>query len=455
MELGFETIGNATLICHDEKPVLVTDPWLQGSAYYGSWALSHEIPKAQFQAALQSEFVWLSHGHPDHMNPDSMPLFRKHKILLPDHVGGRIKNSLLAKGYDVVVLQDRKWYTLSDRIRILTIADPLQDAILLVDIGGKLIVNINDASLGAWRKFVRRCTRQYHDSFLLALCCFGDADMINCYTEDGKFIEPVFGLSEALGTQAANACAGLGTNHFIPFSSMHRYQREDSVWTNRFGLKLSDFETGFESTTAKLLPAYIQYDCRDAKHRKINPSETPVQPIPPSLFGDNWSDELDSDDVTTATTYFRTVEHLGESLDFINLRVGGKDHPISLSGKHVGRGLTFEAPRNSLMSAIRFQVFDDMLIGNFMKTTFHGKWDQYQMDPHFAPYLTKYADNGLAKKKAEVTAYLKEYEKRSLDNVIYSYEEKSRAFAAEHFNRDSALYKAGKKLYHGFRKITG
>ena len=28
MELGFETIGNATLICYDRTPVLVTDPWI-------------------------------------------------------------------------------------------------------------------------------------------------------------------------------------------------------------------------------------------------------------------------------------------------------------------------------------------------------------------------------------------------------------------------------------------
>ena len=26
MELGFETIGNATLICYDRTPILVTDP---------------------------------------------------------------------------------------------------------------------------------------------------------------------------------------------------------------------------------------------------------------------------------------------------------------------------------------------------------------------------------------------------------------------------------------------
>src|SRR5687767_5697306 len=52
MDIGFETIGNATLICHDQKPMLVTDPWFVGPAYFGSWTLSHEIPEQQRQAIL-------------------------------------------------------------------------------------------------------------------------------------------------------------------------------------------------------------------------------------------------------------------------------------------------------------------------------------------------------------------------------------------------------------------
>ena len=47
MDIGFETIGNATVICYDRKPVLITDPWLEGNPYFGSWALAYEIPEEQ------------------------------------------------------------------------------------------------------------------------------------------------------------------------------------------------------------------------------------------------------------------------------------------------------------------------------------------------------------------------------------------------------------------------
>ena len=45
--IGLSTIGNATIIAYDEKPILSTDPWIgdEDPAYFGSWVLSHEIPK--------------------------------------------------------------------------------------------------------------------------------------------------------------------------------------------------------------------------------------------------------------------------------------------------------------------------------------------------------------------------------------------------------------------------
>ena len=37
--VGFETIGNATLIAYDNKPILATDPWLSGHAFFGSFGI--------------------------------------------------------------------------------------------------------------------------------------------------------------------------------------------------------------------------------------------------------------------------------------------------------------------------------------------------------------------------------------------------------------------------------
>src|SRR5215470_16179733 len=104
MDIGFDTVGNATIIVHDREPVLITDPWLDGPAYFGSWNRSHEIPEEQLDACRRARFVWISHGHPDHMCAETLATLRGRKILVPDHVGGRIGHGLREEGHDVQVM---------------------------------------------------------------------------------------------------------------------------------------------------------------------------------------------------------------------------------------------------------------------------------------------------------------------------------------------------------------
>ena len=145
MDLGFETTGNATLVVHDGGPLLVTDPWLVGAAYFGSWALSHRIPDEVMQHILACRYVWISHGLPDHLSFESLELLRGKPILLPDHRGGRIAAGLRQAGHEVRVLPDGEWVALSARTSVCCVGDICQDAVLMVDVGGSLIVDSNDA----------------------------------------------------------------------------------------------------------------------------------------------------------------------------------------------------------------------------------------------------------------------------------------------------------------------
>ena len=95
--IGFETIGNATITIFDDVPVLTTDPWVYGNPYFGSWGHKYEIQKEQLENIKKSKFVWLSHGHPDHIDPDSFDLFKDKTILVADHYGDRIFNDLSIK----------------------------------------------------------------------------------------------------------------------------------------------------------------------------------------------------------------------------------------------------------------------------------------------------------------------------------------------------------------------
>ena len=85
--MKFETIGNATIICYEkDEPILATDPWIVGSAYFGSWKLSHQIPPTQMESIKKAKYLWLSHEHPDHINTESLRGLKNKTVLLPDHV---------------------------------------------------------------------------------------------------------------------------------------------------------------------------------------------------------------------------------------------------------------------------------------------------------------------------------------------------------------------------------
>ncbi len=453
VDLGFETIGNATVVVHDREPVLATDPWVQGSAYFGSWGLSYPVPEAQADAVRAAGAVWFSHGHPDHLNPASLPLFRDTRILLPDHVGGRIASDLTRDGYRVEVLPDSTWVPISERVRILCIADEGQDAVLLIDVGGELVVNLNDAQDRGWGLLVKRAIRAFPRSFLLRLSGYGDADMINFVDDDGTRVPSLAQLRREggfeVGADVARMTETFGATHFVPFSSFHRYQRTDSAWANEWTTPVADYERGFRSNRVTLLPAFVRYDCTSGSWEAIDPAPAPDVAYTPGEFGDDWVEMLERDDVDALRRYFTAVPRLARNLDRVVFRVGGEEHDIELGGRETGRAVTFAVPRASLMRAVEWEIFDDLLIGNYVQTTLHGPWPSSGLYPGFTPWVTKYADNGRARTDAELRAYFAEYRRR-LGLVTWlraSVERRAKDAVRARVSADSPVYQRARRAY--------
>lgn len=415
MDLGFETLGNATMIAYDAGPRLVTDPWIDGSAYFGSWTLSHEISAEQREAMASAPFVWVSHGHPDHLSGDSLAAFKGRQILVPDHVGGRISEALRASGHNVTVLADRSWVRLSDRLQVFCMTDPSQDAILLVALGDTLIANTNDTANSGWVPAVRRQVKKYPRSFLLAASGYGDIRGINYLDEQGARVKSETIMRKEAGYQVgadnARFADRLAVSHFVPFSSMHSYQRADSMWASEYTTSLDDYGAGYASARSTCLPPYVRYDCWTGGWEELHPAPRAPVVASPADFGDDWSEQLTSEERLEVQAYFRSVEQLSKIIDFLRVRVGGVETMVDFRSRGFKTGLTFDVPRASLLTAVRFEVFEDLIIGNFMKTTLHGEQALSDVNA-LAGYVGKYADNGRAKTSQELEAYFAEYRRR-------------------------------------------
>ena len=455
--LGFESIGNATITCFDGKPLLVTDPWINGDAYFGSWGLSYDIPPEQMEHIRQCEYVWFSHGHPDHMNGDSLPAFSGKKILLPDFVGGRIKKDLTEQGYNVTTLPDGVWYRLSENVEVMCFTDYYQDSILLIRIGDALVIDLNDAVERGWERKVKKIAAgfaaQGKDVYLLRLSGYGDADMINCWDENDRFIEPWAAQKFPVGKSLIPSAKNYSVRYVIPSSSFHCYRRSDSIWAEKYTTPYDSYGEGFDVPGCELLPGFVRVDVRNKKIDRIACQESDRTPRDPKAYGDDWSETLDAEDKRALTSYFTSKQRLADLLGFVTLRVGKQDYTIDLGdrSKRTKAGITFEVPRGSLMTCVKYEIFDDLLIGNFMKTTLHGVDSLY---PWFTPAVAKYADNGRAKTKAELRSYFVEYLRRDPKGFLMHHLEAN----ADHVFRrlvpsDSKVFSATKKLYYTLKGI--
>jgi len=402
--IGFETIGNATTTVFDDRPLITTDPWIEGKPYFGSWSHAYNIPNEQKENIINSKFIWLSHGHPDHIDPDSLVLFKNNTILIPDHYGDRILNEL-SKKHNCIKIKSNEWMDISKNIRIKSFSDWNQDASLLIEINKKdIIFNLNDGSALGWSKEIKKIISNYKNKFLMKLISWGDADMINIYNHHNEFMLPLAAEKKPCGESYNYYMSKWGCNYAVPSSCFHQYSRTDSISMNKFITPLEEHYNKFDNKIGQILPAFIRWDSSKSDFVKINPEKNTIKPSETTKFGDNWSDELNDSDKIILKDYFLKFDHLKKKFGFINFRIGNKDFTIKLSDRK--EGIEFSTPRNSLIFSIDNNIFDDILIGNFMKTKLINVPSLY---PDFTPYVSKYGDNGMSRSDEELKKYFEYY----------------------------------------------
>ena len=410
--IGAQTIGNATVIAYDKVPILSTDPWLGSDhyAYFGSWYLPYEIPENIHNDILSSKYIFFSHGHPDHLNPDSIHKFKNNTIVLGDHVGRRMYDDLKSRGYKVIILKERVWTELSKNVSVMSVSTKIQDTILIIKVKDDVFINLNDAGPMSHR-FIKKVVKGYKRKFLLSISGWGDADMINFYDKENNFIEPLAAKKHPVGDYLSLIAKLFDANYVIPFSSFHEYQREDSVWANKYVTPMQEYKNGIHKDITFVDPfAFINSE-KDGDIKSLPLKKRGLTVKKAGDFKDNWSDLLETEDKIIIKEYFDKFEELQDKVGFINFVVGKQDFNLKMKGP-IERGITFELPRNSLVEACKYSIFDDLLIGNFMKTQLHNLRSLYDPVINFNNIVPKYGDNGLAYTKEDLIRYEKEYAKR-------------------------------------------
>lgn len=413
MSNGFETVGNATLqVFEDGRPVLATDPWLVGTCYFGSWGLERPLTEREIENVRNSDYIWISHGHPDHLHPESLKLLpRGKKILLPDHYHSEIRDFLAGEGFAVEVLPYRQWRRLTPSVSVLCLDNENQDAILVLRVVDALIVNLNDSPLCGDGPFLRRLIRGHPNgkTYLTALCAAGSADMLSFVDAAGRSLAGAPGARKPAAVwQVARVAASLGVRHYCFSSAQHLYVRPDTAWINDYALTWEDLRSFWSRPEVALLPPFVQVDLETGA---ATPKPDPDLPLASSP-ADDMSARLTPSEWGEVERFLARFELLRGRVDFVEFTVGGETRRFRLGGGREGaraRGVAFEAPRGPLLETVKYGYFDDLLIGNVMTT----RLQNMALYPHFTPVVAKLGGNAKVFTKAELRRFNLRYFRRN------------------------------------------
>jgi hypothetical protein len=230
------------------------------------------------------------------------------------------------------------------------------------------------------------------------------------------------------------------------------------VWANPYRVGWTDVCAHWNQPQIRLIEPFVVVDLADGGVRRKHPGQEsdPTQ-IEYDYYGDDWDEPLPDGDWKQLCAFFDAIELLPRHIDYVDFTVGGETGRIWTNVAAVGRpseklrGIGFEAPRRSLMKAIQHGYFDDMLIGNFMRTQLHN----VGLYPHFTPIVAKLRGSAGVKTVAERRAFAWRYFKRNPLGYITWHGEQLAQAAVERLRRVAGYLGIKKPLKTIYRRMLG
>jgi len=147
--MKIQWINHASFIVHHGGISLITDPWLEGSAFNNGWSLLSPT-QFDYDDFRHVTHIWFSHEHPDHFSPSNVTripeqyrsqitvLYQKTK----DKKIVRFCNNLNFRS--VIELEPDEWHHLSDNFSILCNPWSGGDSYLCIKTDEAVWLNLND-----------------------------------------------------------------------------------------------------------------------------------------------------------------------------------------------------------------------------------------------------------------------------------------------------------------------
>jgi Beta-lactamase superfamily domain len=236
-------VSHACLLIDTGTTLIATDPWFDGPAFCDQWNV---FPKPVDSEVVSNASVFLiSHPHEDHLHePTLRRLCRTSKrVFYPFYWYPETITWLRSLGLgEVSEARSGKAYSIDRDTRVTFIGAPGQNSIIVIEAGGEVLVNVNDALHSEANSiidvYVRHLKRRW-PRIDTVFCGFGGASYYpNALHASGKDDRAIARLREQLFIH--NFCRivqGLAPRTAVPFAADFVLLSPHQRWINdvRFG----------------------------------------------------------------------------------------------------------------------------------------------------------------------------------------------------------------------------
>lgn len=254
-----KTLGHATLmIKEDGVPLIATDPWLMGSAYWRSWWLEKYPTKEEIEDVRRAKNIYITHSHPDHFHYPSLRHIGKRTILHPRFPRYDVPVFLEENGFMSDVLEPWQWRSIGKNVRVMSIPVLIDDSVLVIETPNASVLNFNDSNPRT--SFLRLIKDKVlsKDKAVVVMKSYSPASIATSMYREGK-ASPMKGKKDYADT-ARKIAETVGATHFVPFASQVFFSRNDSTWANETKVTYEDLQKFWGESSVKLCPPFVEMD---------------------------------------------------------------------------------------------------------------------------------------------------------------------------------------------------
>jgi hypothetical protein len=228
-------IGHASLFLEAGDITILTDPWWAGPCFGAQWWI-YPNPFLDVLGGRSPKYIYLSHGHNDHMHPGTLARFsRDTKILVAKNLD--LAPTLRAMGFPVLELADGESAGLGSGVKATIRPTRGGDTMMVVSDGREVCVNLNDAlhATPTWvqDRFIAWMKKEYPVVDYL-FCGYGTASHFpNCYRIPGKDYPKTAALRQHhFNTVWARIVQELHPKFAFPFAADVVLLEKELFWAN-------------------------------------------------------------------------------------------------------------------------------------------------------------------------------------------------------------------------------